>query len=59
MLWYFLYSYFRAQSAEHLQAFFSAMILAAIFGTLADFFGYKRLLDKLLRVESSDGGKTR
>jgi predicted nucleic acid-binding protein len=55
-LWYSLYIYFRVyQSVNHPEAFISAMILAAILGTLADLYGYKQLLDKLLRSKSSNG----
>jgi len=48
VLWYFLYQYVLVQSLTPWLAFVGAMILAAIFGYLADFHGYKWLVEKLI-----------
>ncbi len=47
-LWYIFYQYVLIQTLPPWLAFVGAMILAAIFGYLADFHGYKRLVAKLI-----------
>jgi predicted nucleic acid-binding protein len=50
ILWYVFYEFFvGVHSVEHLTAFACSVILAASFGALADFFGYRWLLDRFLR----------
>ena len=48
VLWYILYQYVLVQSLTPWLAFVGAMILAAMFGYLADFHGYKWLVEKLI-----------
>jgi len=48
VLWYVLYQYVLIQSLTPWLAFVGATALAAIFGYLADFHGYKWLVDKLI-----------
>jgi polyhydroxyalkanoate synthesis regulator phasin len=49
ILWYVLYQFILIQSLEPRLAFFGSMIIAAIFGALADFGGYRWLVERLLR----------
>lgn len=49
ILWFTLFQFVLIHSLEPWQAFFGSIIIAAIFGYLADFHGYKWLVDKLLR----------
>ena len=52
VLWLVLYEYFvRFHSVEHWGAFFASMLLAASVGAIADLFGYRWLLDRLLRYK--------
>ncbi len=48
LLWYVLFSYVLISYLEPWQAFIGAIIVAAVFGYLADFHGYKWLLERLL-----------
>lgn len=54
-LWFILYAFVLIHSMEPLQAHFSSMIIAAIFGYLSDFHGYKWLVDKLLKYHLGKG----
>ena len=47
VLWYIFYQFVLIQSLPPWLAFVGAMILAAIFGYLADLYGYKWLVEKL------------
>jgi len=49
ILWFILYQFVLIHSLEPWQALFGSIIIAVIFGYLADFHGYKWLVDKLLR----------
>lgn len=49
IIWYYIYQYVLIQSLEPMLAFFGSMLIAAIFGALADFKGYKWLVERLLR----------
>jgi len=52
VLWYFLYEFFvEVHTVEHWAAFFCSMLLAASVGAIADIFGYRWLLDRLLRYK--------
>jgi hypothetical protein len=58
LLWIGLYEFFvRFHSVEHWAAFFASMILAASVGAIADLFGYRWLLDRLLRHTGSESQK--
>lgn len=48
VFWFVLYQYVLINSLTPWQAFLGAIALAAIFGYLADFHGYKWLVDKLM-----------
>ena len=48
VMWYVLYQYVLIQSLAPWLAFVGSVFLAAIFGYLADFHGYKWLVDKLI-----------
>jgi len=48
VLWFVLYQFILIQSLEPWLAFFGSMVIAAIFGALADFGGYKWLVERLL-----------
>ena len=48
VFWYVLYQYVLVQSLTPWPAFVGAIIIAAIFGYLADFHGYKWLVEKLV-----------
>jgi hypothetical protein len=53
-----LYEYFiRAHSVGHWEAFFGSMLLAAAVGSIADLFGYRWLLDRLLRYRGIKADK--
>lgn len=58
VLWILLYEYFiRAHSVGHWEAFFGSMLLAAAVGSIADLFGYRWLLDRLLRYRGIKADK--
>jgi len=54
ILWFVLYQFVLIHSLEPWQALIGSTIIAAIFGYLADFHGYKWLVDRLLRYGSSE-----
>lgn len=54
ILWFVLYQFVLVQSLEPWQALIGSIIIAAIFGYLADFHGYKWLVDRLLRYGSGE-----
>jgi predicted nucleic acid-binding protein len=54
ILWFVLYQFVLIRSLEPWQALIGSIIIAAIFGYLADFHGYKWLVDRLLRYGSSE-----
>jgi len=54
ILWFVLYQFVLIRSLEPWQALIGSIIIAAIFGYLADFHGYKWLVDRLFRYGSSE-----
>lgn len=55
VLWYTLYQHVLIQSLTPWLAFLGSMTLAAVFGYLADFHGFKWLVDKLISRGLSQG----
>ena len=53
IIWFTLYQFVLIHSLEPWQAFVGSITVAAIFEYLADFHGYKWLVDKLLRYSPS------
>lgn len=57
VLWYLIYGFFvNVHSVEHWSALMGAMILASAFGAIADLFGYRWLMDRILRHQEKRQG---